>query len=468
MKRQQFTGYFANAALWLFIAMMLLAVPLLRAEESSYIGREAYFLTRIADNVPGYDHLSYSGRIAGYNPGTPYLMGLFPEQCWRFLPFALAYLSIIVFWLLIQKFGITGKWALLLLASSPAFLFIASTPNRFVVPLFLLLLSFLFIYSDKKFLRAIGVPIAALLPLFDFVFAAIVLAIMVIFALFGKRSRKYFWVAAIALAFATLSFFLFLFYRAGWPGLFNPENHFFGINYALRAIISDFGGFAGISLFALILFVLGLISVWQTKYSRIEIFLSVSLLLVLSFFRIEAIILLALLVAVFAAIGLRHLLSSNWENSTLKLLVLIIVACGIIFSGVAHAKELVNSEPNYGVMNAIEFLEKKKDGIVFSDYSRGNWISFAGKRNVLDQNFLFAPQAMERFIDSRTLLYTRDYDMALSLFKKYNIKYIWMDQDLKEKLYSDKEEGLLFLMQYSSNITNIYNQDGVQVWEIEG
>lgn len=467
MNMQRFTKWLVEISVLLMAALILLAVPMLRDSNSGPIGREAYFLQRMATDLPQYDSLSYSSRVASYNIGLPYVMHVVPGKYWKFLPFAVAYLSIIAFWALLGKFRVEKRWiAVLMLASMPAYLFMAATPNRFVFPLFLILLSFLLLYSENKFIKGLGIPIIAILPLFDFVFAAIAFALLVLFALLGKHSKKHMIISALVLFVSTVAYFSYLFYLTGWPSLFNPENQFFGLNYALRAIISDFGSFAGISLFALILFVLGIVSVWNNKYSRLELFVAIALIIILSLFRIEAVMLLVLAVAVFASIGMTHLLYSEWHNKTLRWMVLVIIACGILFSAVAHAKELINGEPDSGIMNAIGFINTQEDGVVFSDYSRGNWISYAGKRNVLDQNFLFAPNSLERYMDSRTLLYTRDYPEASVIFNKYKIKYIWIDSELKNKLYSNNEEGLLFLAQYSSNITNIYNQDGVQIWKL--
>lgn len=467
MNMQWFTKYSADLAVLLLFAVMIITVPLIRPESLGSIGRESYFLERISQTLPSYDGLSYSGRAAGYNIGTPYLISLLPDTYWQLFSAGFAYLAAILFWLLLGKFGIEKRWmALLLFALMPTSLFLAFTLNRLVVPFALLLLSLLLLLQENKLLKALGMIPALLIPLFDFVFAGLAFILLLIFAFSRRYSRKHFLASAIILLLAAASYFLYLYNITGRPELFNPESQFFGLNYSLRMIISDFGGYAGLSLFSLILFSVGIISVWPKKYSRLPIFFLVSLLAILSLFRIEAVILFSLAVSAFGAFGIDYLMKSHWENLTLKYMVLLIVSCGILFSSLAYTKELVNSEPSQGIIFAMEFLSNQDDGVVFSDYSRGNWIAYAGKQNVLDQNFLFAPDVTKRFADSRKLLYTRDYAEASALFQKYGIRYIWMDDDLKNKLYSGREDGLLFLAKYSSNIKNIYNQDGVQIWEV--
>ena len=467
MSMQRFTRYFADIIVLLLIAVLLVAVPLLRSNPIGNIGSESYFLERMAQSLPYYDTLSYSGRAASFNRGTPLLMSFIPESYWNYFAFGVTYLVAVLFWLLLRKFNVEKRWmALLLFALTPTSLYLASAPNRFIIPLALLLLSMFLFLQEIKLLKQLAVIVVMLIPFFDFVFAGLALLILIIFGISRHYSRRYFLVGAALLFLTSLAYFLFLYNMAGMPSLFNPESQFFGLNYSLRMLISDFGSYAGISLFSLILFVLGVISVWPQKYSRLSVFLLVFSLIILSFFRIEAVILFSLVVAVFSALGIDSLIKSNWENSTLKYMVLVIISCGLLFSFVAYTKELVNSEPNQGIVFAMEFLENRPDGVVFSDYSRGNWIASAGKKNVIDQNFLFAPDIKERYNDSRTLLYTRDYNEALALFQKYSIRYIWMDDSLKDKLYSGRDEGLLFLVKYSANIKSIYNQDGVQIWEI--
>ena len=50
-----------------------------------------------------------------------------------------------------------------------------------------------------------------------------------------------------------------------------------------------------------------------------------------------------------------------------------------------------------------------------------------------------------------------------------DIKYIWVDKDMAEQLWNSQDEGLAFLLKYSSStFKKLYDEDGVQIWEVIG
>src|SRR3989338_7289362 len=131
MSMQRFTRYFADIVVLLLIAVLLVAVPLLRSNPIGNIGSESYFLERMAQSLPYYDTLSYSGRAASFNRGTPLLMSFIPESYWNYFAFGVTYLVAVLFWLLLRKFNVEKRWmALLLFALTPTSLYLASAPNR--------------------------------------------------------------------------------------------------------------------------------------------------------------------------------------------------------------------------------------------------------------------------------------------------------------------------------------------------
>ncbi len=149
----------------------------------------------------------------------------------------------------------------------------------------------------------------------------------------------------------------------------------------------------------------------------------------------------------------------------------------------SFAQVFVNSEPDEGIIKGMSKLRELPDGsrnsvsglpsqssegVVFSDFTRGHWISFAGKVNVMDENVYLAPDADQRFEDSQTLFRTRDIEEAAEIIKKYNIKYIWIDSGMKKKLWKEEEEGLLFLLKYNPDLSRVYGMEGVEIWEVEG
>jgi hypothetical protein len=65
-----------------------------------------------------------------------------------------------------------------------------------------------------------------------------------------------------------------------------------------------------------------------------------------------------------------------------------------------------------------------------------------------------------------TLFYSRILVDTQKIFKKYDIKYIYIDDSMKNgKVWSREDQGLLFLLKNSEIFKNIYNSQNIEVWE---
>ena len=65
------------------------------------------------------------------------------------------------------------------------------------------------------------------------------------------------------------------------------------------------------------------------------------------------------------------------------------------------------------------------DVTILAPLGKGHLItSRSGKRNVIDDNFLFAPDTSERYRDVVTIYSTKSETDALKLIQKYNVDYI--------------------------------------------
>lgn len=274
-------------------------------------------------------------------------------------------------------------------------------------------------------------------------------------------------IASLAVSFAvSAAYYGYLILNSGFERLLfdlSPS----GLNNMLSSFLSDLGAEYGIGLFALILAVFGIISFWELKYKNLFAFFSFTLLLVTGLFFSKAIFLLNIFIAIFAAYGFLSIYNAKWESAVFQRFVLLILACGLIFSTLSYCQRFIAGEPNEGIIQGMEYLKNLPKEVVFSDYSRGSWVSFAGKKNVMDENVWLAPNANERWKDSQDLFYTRDIEKARQIIDKYNIDYIWLDSAMIQKQWNGQEEGLLFLLKYSSSSFKIiYNKQGVQVWEV--
>ena len=232
-------------------------------------------------------------------------------------------------------------------------------------------------------------------------------------------------------------------------------------------MFSDFGGF-GFSVFSIILFFVGLSLLWKRKYKNFSIYLILLILIVLSFFSDLGIYLLNFFVAIFASIGFLKLLRKKWEITLFKNLTILILILGLIFSGLSFINRMSSMEPSQDAIFCLEFLKinTNKNSVVFSHYSRGNWITaIANRKNVIDSNFFYAPRLGDRFDDSKKIF---DINEDFSLLDSYGVDYIYLDSSLKKEIWDDEEKGLLFALKYSKKFKKLFGNGYCEVWEYGG
>jgi len=221
----------------------------------------------------------------------------------------------------------------------------------------------------------------------------------------------------------------------------------------------------GFGIFSVLLAVVGFISTWKQKYSYWQLYLGVS------FAYVAALWLdqnpnayLGFVVAFFAGLGFMALVKMKWQLTRLRDLTLLLVVCGMLFSSISYAKRLVESQPDQGIVEALEFLKTQEQGIVLSYYSYGYWIEyFSGKPAFVDDtptsNTKMSLNVSQEIFASRNLRYTK------ALLDSYNISYIFIDDRMKSGLvWVKEEEGLLFLFRNNETFKNIYSNPDTELW----
>lgn len=122
--------------------------------------------------------------------------------------------------------------------------------------------------------------------------------------------------------------------------------------------------------------------------------------------------------------------------------------------------------PDQETLEAIDYLSALDPSVVISKPENGIWINFAGHQSVIDDNYLFSPNPEERYNDLNNLYYYRDLTNSTEIINKYNVKYIWIDPEMRDRLWDSDTEGLLFILQYTKNYYTMYNRDGIQIWRV--
>ncbi|MBT4175123.1 hypothetical protein HOC80_00385 [archaeon] len=463
MKKQKSMKKYVNIGLILACIIVLLIVPAIRwSNGDSFVGEEPFLFLRLAEDVGLTDNLSYSGRFAAYDWGVPLAMSFAPSILIYLLPFIFGLLSFIIFGLILKKLEISRKvrnMSLLLFLLSPCFVYLFSFTNALFLPLFICLLTF-YLFMKKSLWT---IPLVLILPLFNVILCASLLIVLFFYMQYNeKKSQNHFILLLLLGVITSILYYGYFIFSAGWPGSFG------GFSFdPFKRMVFDLGSSFGLGIFVITLAAIGILVSWKNKYENKFLVASLVFLSIFSYLKQDVLVLLNLFIVVIGGYGLYHMLRiKRWNNDTLKKFVLIIIMCGVAFSCLAQFNNLIEEGPNEGVVKALEFLEKQEQGVVFSDYTRGIWINSAGQPNVMDSQYKFAPEVNERYEDSTNFFYTRDVENASLFIEKYDIKYVWVDEELKEEIWDYDTQGLLFLLEYTNQFNKIYYREGVEIWEV--
>ncbi len=461
----------------LFTILVLLVPHLLRyiSNEPLLSGDKAYFYSRISEsaleNKKIYDDLNDK---PVYPVGWPLVLTIFsfvfriPVSIISILlPILLGVFCILLFYYILNKLGINLKVRMIstiVLAISPPFLFLFSTSNTYAFPVFLLLLSFYLALNNKLFSSGVLIVLSSL-----FGFLNVIIALALFFVYTFLRDKKYVRFLYLSLSVVFFSFLLYLPYllNFGLPEKLNFSYFEDTITFRFQNFVSDLGGKMGLGIFTILLSFLGFIASWRMKTRYSFLYVSVLILLLISFFKLETILYLNLFLCFLAAYAIVVMADMKWESKLIKNLTILILVCGLIFSGLSYINESSKTQPNKDEADGLNFLRTRTNGVVFSYYSRGALISeISEKPVVLDSFFTYTPNVNERWSDSQKLFYTEDIRQAEKILDKYNIRYVFVDKKMKEGLIWDtNDDGLLFLLRFNKRFKNVYNINEIEVWE---
>lgn len=417
LEKYTFTRYVVKALLYVFCAFALALPIFFRDKFALLYGFEAYF------------HVS-SGPVSYVLSFLSSMLNVDVFVVAKVLPVVLGVALIVIFYEILVRLGFK-QWLVLLsciiLIFSPSFMFLFATLTDFAFVAFLLILIFYLLLLDKKVPAFILFYLIPFFGLFNLILASF---LMLFYVLSIKRFK---------LLFFVLPAFLII------P--FSPAQNLLSSG----SFVSDLGGAFGLGVFIILLAFFGLKYFWKDKYTHFYLYLSVITLIVFSFFNLRFLAYLNFILVLLAALGLELLFERHWRSKPIKYLTMLILIIGIIISGVSYMTAIINGLPNKDVVDAMYGLRDLPGNVILSDPSRQYWVGFAGKR----------------FVGDNSLFYTRDIDDANSIINEDFVSYIWIDNDMRSRIWVEEDEGLLFLLKYSKNFKESYSNDYVKIWEFD-
>ena len=465
-KKLEFTKLDAKAiASLIVLTALILLIPFIFRMSNLLIGNESYYFLRVAENpIVMFDELSYGGRTYIFSL-WPIIISVFSKittlslmTSAKVISSLAGLISAVLFYFILRKhFNTTISFiSSVILVLSPSFLYLFNTISDFgFVSLFFLLIFYLILRKNRlAFFLLLFIPLFGILH-------TIVMGILLIIYSFSRREFKWLYIIPL-FALAILTRILVY----GFPEilLFDAPN-----TQVLVNLVSDFGSF-GLSLFTLILSIFGFSLLWEEKYKNMPLYLSVVLLLFLMNFNIKVVLYLSFFISFIATLGIIKIINIEWESKKIRNAIFYILIIGILFSFLTFFNDYYNQKPDDYIVESLEFLRKESNNndIILSHYSRGHWISyFSDRKNFMDANFVYAPDVNERFYDFQELINTRNLEKAEEIADKYSIDYIWLDNEIKDQLWDERDEGLQFLLSYSTKFKKIYNQNNIEIWRVE-
>jgi hypothetical protein len=349
----------------------------------------------------------------------------------------------------------------LLLVLNPAFIytFTVSNPNAAAICISLLGL-YLFLHKSRTTLMfsAVCFAIVSLFSLFN---ALVVLLVLFAYVLLKREKQNRFVVVLMFLAVFSFARRTSMFFNY----TYSPSTDFIG------NLFSDLGGITGFGIFTVVIAVYGVVSNWKNKGEFLHMFF-VAIALLLSLFFVGNIVNMYLMffVAVAAGLGFVKLYEYQWDIPSLKNLALLVLACGIIFSTVSFMTRIANAEPDRVAIQSMAWLRDNayKDSFVLSYYGEGYLIATIARNPVIADSLSSSDYDQRFFYKLEdTLFYSRNLKDARQLIDSYKIKYVYVTPAMKEGLvWSRQNEGLLFLMTNTQNFRKVYENKGIEIWEV--
>lgn len=467
------------------LCMVILVFPLVLREFNREPLAEdiSYYHTRIAQQIsdnlwlPKEDNYFYGGRMMPLIPGLAIFLAL-PNLIFnvpittfsKILPILTGVFSFLIFFMLFQELKVGKKLtdiSLFLLVISSPFIYTFTVLNDHAIPIFLILLSFLLYLKNIK---VFSLMTFLLIPLFSIPDSFIGLFFFFIYLLYTKKKLKPVFFMLLLVSVISLIQYLPIMLSYGLPELLDFKVNERGVNFAFQNFISDFGGKFGISLFSILLGISGLFVVWKKKYKNLLIYTLFIVLIAVSFYLAWLIIYLNFLLVVLASIGLIYLMKKKWESRLIKNFIILIFVCGLILSGISHINRISKMPPSKLIFDSLNNLKLEPEGVVLSHYSNGFWISgIANKPVVMDRHFIYMPNVNQRNRDLQDIFYSINLEDTTKLLNKYNIKYIWIDKEMKEgQVWEREDDGLLFLLEIGyKKFEKIYSNEETEVWRVK-
>lgn len=441
----------------------------------------------------GYGHARLAGLIAQQGipiidpamPERPYAFNLFDlilaglaqlvgiEWAALLLPFLLGMATLWCLSRVVRGWNVPQATALgvqLVFVLSPLFVdvFTQATPRALEL---LLLIAFVLVLAPTSpsrstvatVLRTLAsIVLAISLATFGMVSAIVALLVPMLAHTIHRRMPLRMFGASIA-AFITMV-------AVALPSFLQRESPSFARPMPVIQAISDFGSSMGLSLFAWLLGLIGIVLLWQFKKRYYAVMIAVSAAFAASLVIPSALVMAQVLVAFLAGYALAFFARMRWSFDDIRTLTVLVLVCGLLFSTLTHAFALAQGSPDDGFKDAFETMKAAlpENATVLSYPNDGFWIAYwSGKRVLLDGWPAQTPAVNERWALAQSIWHAQDISRVRPLLSRNDIGALVITHEMRNGLVWDlPEQDLLFLLQNNETFKNVYRSSSVDIWAV--
>ena len=410
---------------------ILLPALKLSLEGSSILGSETYLhLNQLSHPTNFYDQaISLFVNLFGEKPVVLYF------------PVILIVSSLLIFSNIFKHFLESDTeylYALIILILTPAFL--AAHLGLTVASIILFALSltiYLYLRSSYFYLVAL-----AFLYLFDPLIGVLLTMIILVREIIKQNY------SSILVLILTLTILIIT--------SFSTSVHFnfltldmFSLNF--NSAFAFFGGRFGITLFLLVLGLIGII-----KLSKQYPFLVISsiIVLILSIIYEPAKLLGIIVLTIYSAKAFNALIERKWEVQYIGQLVIILFLCMLLFSTTIFVKSELFQDPTHEDLDSLEFLKNlplTPQANLLVMPSEAEYTKYYSGRSVFASSY----DSKKNLYLVDELILSRDYSFIKEEFQEEKIGLVLVDEHIVSRL-KKPEEGILFVMNNNDNFVKLY------------
>lgn len=449
----------------LLVLLILMCVPVIikaTGSQKTYLSEETYYHERIIQQIRDTGEITKDLVQERNIPINIFYLILaytyIPTQILiAIIPLLLAAISLYLLLKILKKLEIdedTKRYGIIVAAISPAIMyaFTVFSPKSMIYVLFLIA-----IYSAIKGSKLTPLVII-LLALTNALIAGIVLLLIILGHLLGYGKKEH-QIRNTTIAYIVTILLLLILSKTNLILDFTPTILGFG------DLFSEFGSLQGYTIMIIGLAIIGLTSWWSKKTERTMIILSIIALFILSIIYPTIILITVTIFSIYAGLAINYLIKREWRIEILKNITLLLIICSLIFSMVIFNTTIIKKVTHEKVAGAVQLSISDPKDIILSSEENGYIIQNLAKRKTyLDSASYKYPNYKNKTQTAQEIYYAKNLVELNTQLENNSIKYILLDSDMKQKLWNNKEEGLIFFFENAKDFVKTYVNDEVEIY----